>query len=60
MSERIVHCWESGPRDWRCGTTCLLPDGHDGPHEWTRDDEIEITFHDAAPTAAAPPMDEGA
>ena len=24
--------------------TCLLQDGHDGPHEWTLDDEIEVTF----------------
>lgn len=24
--------------------TCMLPDGHAGPHEWTRDDEIEISF----------------
>jgi len=43
--KRIVHCWEDGPRtDDDCGTTCMLLDGHDGPHEWTRDDEIVIQF----------------
>lgn len=24
--------------------TCMLPQGHDGPHEWTPDSEITITF----------------
>lgn len=24
--------------------TCLLPDGHDGAHEWTDDDDIRVTF----------------
>lgn len=26
------------------GFTCLLPDGHDGEHEWTSDGEIVVTF----------------
>jgi len=26
------------------GHTCMLPDGHDGPHEPTSDDEITISF----------------
>ena len=26
------------------GGTCMLPAGHDGPHAWTPDDEIGITF----------------
>jgi hypothetical protein len=26
------------------GSTCLLDDGHDGPHEWTPDNAIGITF----------------
>ena len=26
------------------GKTCLLPDGHDGPHEWTDDSEIVVEF----------------
>jgi hypothetical protein len=27
-------------------STCMLPDGHAGPHQWTPDGEIEITFLD--------------
>lgn len=39
------HCWESGPEtEDGCSTTCMLEDGHEGPHEWTRDDHIGITF----------------
>ena len=42
-TERVVHCWESGPEDNDgCSTTCMLPDNHVGPHEWTRDDEIIV------------------
>ena len=26
--------------------TCMLPAGHSGPHEWTNDSEIQITFLD--------------
>jgi len=45
MNEPILHCWEDGPRDERdVGSTCMLPDGHDGPHEWTPDDEITVRF----------------
>ena len=48
MSEtpaHIVHCWEGGPdTDDGCGQTCVLLLGHDGPHEWTRDDQIGVTF----------------
>lgn len=37
------HCWEGGPEtDDGCSTTCMLPDGHDGAHEWSRDDEYRI------------------
>lgn len=59
----MVHCWQ-GRRDTleyasqeyfdeieTCGHTCLLENGHDGPHEWTRDDEIMVTF-------VAPPAPE--
>jgi hypothetical protein len=31
--------------------TCLLPDGHTGPHEWTDDGEVMISF---APTESDP------
>jgi hypothetical protein len=34
-----MHCWEDGD-----GSTCLLPDGHDGPHEFTDDADITVTF----------------
>lgn len=45
MTEHIVHCWEGGPEtEDGCSTTCMLLDGHDGPHEWTRDDEIVVRF----------------
>jgi hypothetical protein len=45
MAEREVHCWEPGPEaDDGCSTTCMLMDGHAGPHEWTRDDEIQVRF----------------
>ena len=26
---------------------CMLPRCHDGPHEWTPDDEIVVHFHSA-------------
>lgn len=47
MSEkpRVAHCWEDGPEtEDGCSTTCMLLDGHEGPHEFTRDDQIGITF----------------
>ena len=32
-------------QSWVTGTaTCLLAAGHAGPHEWTPDDEIGVTF----------------
>jgi len=56
MSEK--HCWADGPALERVvpiegvpaefclpvGTTCMLPDGHAGPHVWTPDDRIGIEF----------------
>jgi hypothetical protein len=42
---RRAHCWECGPPEPDgCSTTCMLWDGHQGEHEWTRDDGIRITF----------------
>lgn len=45
-----VWCWEDGPRDFTSdsygGSTCLLPDGHPGEHEWTPDDQITVSFAD--------------
>lgn len=41
----VVHCWADGPRtEDDCGTTCMLLDGHTGPHQWTRDDGIGVSF----------------
>jgi len=53
--EVILHCWagkadqyEIGADEWAEAmahpATCLLPDGHDGPHDWTPDEEIIIEF----------------
>lgn len=53
----VAHCWADQREHmealygWRSaeyqdcpGGTCLLPDGHDGPHAWTPDSEIAIRF----------------
>jgi hypothetical protein len=51
-STNNLHCWEDGPRiDDDCGRTCMLHAGHDGLHEWTRDDEIGVTFRSPTPKA---------
>ncbi len=26
------------------GSTCMLPDGHEGPHVWTPDGDIRVSF----------------
>lgn len=48
----VVHCWEEGPRRWDdkdddpeygIGSSCWLPSEHEGPHEFTWDDEIQVT-----------------
>ena len=48
MPTKKLHCWEDGPRVMRTdsdvGTTCMLEAGHDGPHKWTRDDQITVSF----------------
>lgn len=38
-----IHCWE-GSEDG--DATCLLRDGHDGPHRFTPDRDITIAFSD--------------
>ena len=44
----VTHCWEDGPEtEDGCSTTCMLLAGHGGPHEWSRDDEIGISFKSA-------------
>ncbi len=43
--KRRGHCWEPGPEaEDGCSTTCMLWDGHDGDHDWSRDDEITVRF----------------
>lgn len=51
-----LHCWQDyadfhgfGSDEWadakvNGGRTCMLPDGHDGPHKWTPDESITVTF----------------
>ena len=39
-----VHCWEDGPEIDGHGTSCMLEEGHSGPHKWTRDDQIILRF----------------
>lgn len=47
----MTHCWadiRDGLELWEsidmAGATCLLPDGHDGAHEFTPDSEITVSF----------------
>lgn len=60
MSDRILHCWAEGPKfldgcdqcrlsqdprgPMEHSTTCFLPDGHGGEHEWTDDRAVSINF----------------
>jgi hypothetical protein len=46
MTESL-RCWENGPlTEDGCSTTCVLQADHDGEHEWTRDDEIRLSFEE--------------
>lgn len=46
-----LHCWaDSGD-----GKTCLLDPGHSGPHEWSYDEFIPVSF---APQPQAPAITE--
>lgn len=48
--ERVVHCWEDGPEVGRLlegypiRSTCMLLDGHEGPHDFVPDDQIVMRF----------------
>ena len=45
MTKTKALCWENGPfEEDGCSTTCMLLHGHDGPHKWTRDDQIFVQF----------------
>ncbi len=40
-----LHCWETGPDEPDgMSTTCMRERDHEGPHEWTRDEDIAIRF----------------
>lgn len=39
----IVNCWEESG-EYPNTSTCMLLDGHAGPHEFTPDSEIVIGF----------------
>ena len=59
LAVTTTHCWK-GHREWLeetgqaytdawaatwdCDGTCMLPDGHDGPHEFVPDAEIQVAF----------------
>ncbi len=42
FGKRSEEWWEQ----WEevCGATCMLPEGHEGPHQWTRDSDITVEF----------------
>lgn len=53
--ERVLHCWtdyqsttEYGSEAWaeafNRNATCMLPRHHPGPHWFTPDDEIKVSF----------------
>lgn len=57
------HCWHGAlddvefgtpeylelSRRWPDGATCMLLDGHDGPHEYVSDTDILVSFPEEAP-----------
>jgi hypothetical protein len=65
----MVHCWKDerehieetygiGSAEWCAsfdgpGGTCMLPDGHDGPHQFTPDDAIVVEIGEANPRRSA-------
>jgi len=68
----MTHCWKDyrehieetcgvGSDAWnasfdRSGGTCMLPEGHDGPHEFTADDQIMVVVGEdnAKPSPTVP------
>lgn len=46
---RLLHCWEDSRDAEGNGSTCMLLAGHVGPHKFTPDTEIGVSFADAAP-----------
>jgi hypothetical protein len=70
-----VHCWKDqlehvsethgfGSDEWaECqlgsGGTCLLEHGHDGPHEFTPDDQFGVSFSEPTSAATEPAAEAG-
>jgi hypothetical protein len=63
--KRVLHCWHDGPSivEWMeanpdadideyVSSTCMLERDHEGPHEFTPDDQIGISFAPADPKAS--------
>ena len=56
MNKRVLHCWANyrdslpfGSPEWvgsyvTGDAICMLHAGHKGPHEWTPDDQITVSF----------------
>ena len=44
--KRVLHCWEPSEPDEHGDRTgvCLLEDGHEGPHQFTPGDQVQVTF----------------
>ena len=44
--KRVLHCWEPSEPDENGDRTgvCLLEDGHEGPHQFTPGDQVQVTF----------------
>ena len=44
--KRVLHCWEPSEPDEHGDRTgvCLLEDGHEGPHQFTPGDRVQVTF----------------
>lgn len=58
--KRVLHCWEDGPETADgCSTTCMREKDHVGPHRWTRDDQIGVTFAPATELAALAAKERG-
>jgi hypothetical protein len=60
-NQPVRHCWQGYHEQWPDGSdewarhyhepsaTCLLPKGHEGPHQFTPDDQIIVQFPENSP-----------
>lgn len=44
LTDAPLHCWEVPDWPSEQNATCMLLDGHDGPHQFTPDAEITVRF----------------